>query len=463
MSAQMRVHMLGYLIVLCRVPTMVVERAAGMLLRILAWDSKETPSRASGELGWWPRLTMATRLGGRDPRPPARRGPSGAAQRGLAASPNAPTPPPSIKDLSPRQRGIMVGFALLIAIAIVGGVFLFVNNVNVVRADAAYKQGQAYEQVGSQCLHQPQACPIPGAQQLSPQQVIVYTGTSILPQAITYYQQALDEQPSQDRYDIDMGRTHLDEAEYYLNVARDPTVAQQAHITAAVAQHNAAQEFATAAATFQHARALNPYNADHPMNLARLYTTWAEQLDPRLWPLVDQYYRIGTGPALAINNGRFADEWGRADMVQAQQPTLTPGRRLALYRQALTAFQHACAVDDLLGDARALRGDAYLALGRYPRAAASYAEALRVGGFEPDQTGVTMGKVVQGLIAALYDAHDYKGLVSPVYGGGKAALYGGASPVTLAASSTVAADFSPTFTGTLQSILAMLRQKGLAR
>ncbi len=462
MSAQMRVHMLGYLIALCRVLTMVVERAAGMLPHVLLWGGAQAPSPAAGESGRWRRLTMATRPGGRDPRPPARRGPSGAARRGLAASPNAPTPPPSFEDLSPRHRWIMVGCALLTLVAIVGGALLFVNNINVVRADAAYKQGQVYEQTGVQCLHQPQACPIAGAQQLSPQQVIVYTGTSILPQAITYYQQALDEQPSQDRYDIDMGRTHLEEAEYYLTVARDPTVAQQAHITAAVAQQNAAQEFATAVATFQHARALNPYNADHPMNLARLYTTWAEQLDPGKWPLVDTYYRIGTGLTLAVNNGRFADEWGRADMVQAQQPTLALARRTALYRQALAAFQHACAVDDLLGDARALRGDAYLALDQYPRAAASYAEALRVGGFEPDQTGVTMGKVVQGLIVALYDARDYKGLVSPVYGEGKAALYGGASPVTLAASSTVAAGFSPTFTGTLQSILATLRQKGLA-
>ncbi len=463
MNAQMRVHMLGYLIMLCRAPTMVVERVAEMLPRVLSWGGTQAPSPAAGEPGWRRRLAMATRPGGRDPRPPARRGPSGVARRGLAASPNAPTPPPSFKDLSPRHRWIMVGCALLTLAAIVGGAFLFVNNVNVVRADAAYRQGQIYEQAGSQCLRQPHTCPIAGAQQLSLQQVIVYTGTSILPQAITYYQQALDEQPDQDRYDLDMGRAHIDEAEYYLIAARDPTVARQATLTASVARQDAAREFGLAAATLQRARALNPYNADHPMNLARLYTTWAEQLDPGKWPLVDTYYRIGTGPTLAVNNGRFSDEWGRADMVQAQQPTLASARRTALYHQALAAFQHACVVDDLLGDARALRGDAYLALGQYPRAAASYAEALRVGGFEPDQTGVTMGKVVQGLIAALYDAHDYKGLVSPVYGEGKVALYGGAPPVTLAASPTVAADFSPTFTNTLQSILATLRQKGLAR
>ncbi len=430
----------------------VIARALGAWPRLAAHPAPHIPTivfaqgRSEGGAGGSPRRFAA-----------------GAGKRGLAASSNAPTPPPSFKDLSPRQRGVVAVFALLTAIAAVGAALLFVTNINVVRADAAYKQGQAYEQVGSQCLRQPQACPIGGAQQLSPQQVIVYTGTSILPQAITYYQQALDEQPGQDRYDLDMGRAHVDEARYFLIAARDPTVARQANITAATAQRGAAQEFGTAATTLQQARALNPYNADHPMNLARLYTTWAEQLDPGKWAPADEYYRIGTGPALAVHNGRFSDEWGRADMAQAQQPALTPARRAALYRQALAAFQHACAVDDLLGDARALRGDAYLALAQYQRAAASYAEALRVGDFEPAQTEVSTGKVVQGLIAALYNAHDYKGLVSPIYGGGKTSLYDGASPLTLAISPTVAADFAPGFTGMLRSISTTLRQKGLAR
>jgi len=357
----------------------------------------------------------------------------------------------------------MVGAAAFAVVAIVGAALLFVNNVNVVRADAAYKQGQAYEQVGSQCLRQPRACPIGGAQQLSPQQVIVYTGTSILPQAIAYYQQALDEQPNQDRYDLDMGRTHLEEAQYYVIAAADTTVARTANITSSAARQGAGQEFATAAATLQRARALNPYNADHPMNLARLYTIWAENLDPRKWPLADEYYRLATGPTLAPHNGRFFDEWGLAELAQAQQPTLSSTRRAALYHQALAAFQHACAVDGLLGDARALRGDAYLALGQYAQAATSYAEALRVGNFEPDQTQVTEGKVVQGLITALYDVHDDKGLVSPIYGGGTTALYGGASPLTLATSPTVTANFSPAFTSTVQDIVTTLRRKGLVR
>jgi len=453
------VRTLNYLIKACRLLASAVWLIGTTLPGFLSWDGKGRALPASVSPGWrWLRLPMATSPKGRGSRSPSR-----AATRGLAASPNAPTPPPSFRDLSPLQRIVMVGAAALTAVAVVGAALLFVNNVNVVRADAAYKQGPAYEQVGSQCLSQPQACPIGGAQQLSPQQVIVYTGTSILPQAIAYYQQALDEQPNQDRYDLDMGRTHLEEAQYYVIAAGNITVARTANITSSAARQSAGQEFATAAATFQRARALNPYNADHPMNLARLYTIWAEKLDPRKWPLADEYYRLATGPTLAVHNGRFFDEWGMADLAQAQQPTLTSTRRTALYHQALAAFQHACTVDGLLGDARALRGDAYLALGQYAQAAASYAEALRVGNFEPDQTQVTEGQVVQGLITALYDAHDYRGLVNPIYGGGTTALYAGASPLTLATSPTVTADFSPAFTSTVQSIVTTLRRKGLVR
>lgn len=80
-----------------------------------------------------------------------------------------------------------------------------------------------------------------------------------------------------------------------------------------------------------------------------------------------------------------------------------------------------------------------------------------MGNFEPAQTQVTEGKVVQGLITALYDAGDDKGLVSPIYGDGAIALYGGASPLTLALSPTVAADFSPGFTSTVHSIATALR------
>ncbi len=440
-------------------------RVPRVLVALLTWVRGDRPPLSAPTVPLVPTIVLAQGRSGdsgpSSPHGPMRRGSTGSAKPRTDASSNAPMPSP--KTPSPLQAMTAVGGSVLAVLALVGATLLFAGNANVVRADAADKQGQMYEQIGSQCLSQPQACPIEGVQQLTTQQVIVYTGTSILPQAVAYYQQALDKQPSQDRYDLDMGRAYLDEARYYLVAAGNPTVARQANITTAAARRSAAQEFATAVVVLQRARTLNPYNADHPLNLARLYTSWATQLDPSKWPLADAYYRIALGPTMAVHNGRAFDEWGRAALAQAQQPTLTQARRTVLYRQALAAFGQACAVDDLLGDARALRGDAYAALGRFPQAAASYAEALRVGGFEAAQTQATVGTVVQGLIMALSNARDDRGLVSPLYGGGATALYGGASPMMLATSPTVAADFSPAFTSTLRRITTTLRQRGLLK
>ncbi len=376
---------------------------------------------------------------------PARR--TGPAPRPVAAA--------SFERLTARQQGGLLGFVLLTLAALIGGSLLFSNNLNVVRADAAYKQGQSYDSVGLQCLGQPYSCPIGGLQATTPQQaqnVIATAGTQIIPQAITFFDQATSQQSSQDMYDLWKGKAYLDEAQYYLGAHR---------------QSDAVAQLQNADDALQRARHLNPYNADHPMNLGRMFTFWAENIDASKWSQADTYYRLATGPQLAYHNGRWADEWGIADMTQAGQQSLSPAARATFYEQALATFQHASAVDDQLGDARGLHGDALMALGRYPQAAASFAEALRVGNFEPlpgrGQWTDTPGKAVQQLISALYGAHDYKGLVSPLYAGGKKPLYGGASPVTLATSPTIQADFTPDFTGTLQTISTTLRQKGLVK
>jgi tetratricopeptide (TPR) repeat protein len=277
----------------------------------------------------------------------------------------------------------------------------------------------------------------------------------LLPIALGYYQQAIGDQPNQDMYYLWMGKTYLDQAQY------DRIVGQQA---------NAIASFQSAANVLLAARALNPYNADHPMNLARMYAGWA-RIDPSKWALADKYFGIAIH--LARHNGRWADEWGNADMTQAAtRPGLTAAQRTALYRQALAAFQHACKVDDLLGDARVYRGDAYEALGTHRQAAASYAEALRVGGFEQfapqSPTMATSPAVVQRLVSALYGAHEYRGLVQPAVQllppslRTQAPGYLRQSPMTLAYSPTLGlgAPSSP-FAQTLKAISSTLRQKGL--
>jgi O-antigen ligase/tetratricopeptide (TPR) repeat protein len=386
--------------------------------------------------------------------------------RGRAAT--APAGPgrggPVFERLSGLQQTVLLGLIVLTLGVFAGGIWLFATNVQVVRADAAYKQGQAYDGAASACLLRAQnpadpaaaACPV--GPQYTPGQIAQYAGMQLLPIALGYYQQAIGDQPNQDMYYLWMAKTYLDQAHY------DLMVRQQA---------NAIASFQNAEALLLAARKLNPHNADHPMNLARMFAGWA-RIDPSKWKLADQFFGIAAGRnGLARHNGRWADEWGNADMTQAAtRPGLPPAERTRLYHQALQAFQYACTVDDLLGDARVYRGDAYQALGMPRQAAASYAEALKVGGFEqfapPSPTMVTSPAVVQRLVSALYSAHEYRGLVQPAVQmlppsmRTQAPGYLRQSPMTLAYSPTLGlgAPSSP-FAQTLKAISSTLRQKGL--
>jgi tetratricopeptide (TPR) repeat protein len=367
---------------------------------------------------------------------------------------------PVFARLSGLQQTLLLGLIVLTLGVFAGGIWLFATNVQVVRADAAYKQGQAYDGAASACLMRAQnpadpagaACPYP---QYTQPQVAQIAGQQLLPTALGYYQQAIGDQPNQDMYYLWMGKTYLDQAHY------DLMVRQQA---------NAMASFQSAANVLLKAQGLNPYNADHPMNLARLFAGWA-RIDPSKWALADTYFSRAI--QLARHNGRWADEWGNADMTQAAtRPGLTSAQRTALYRQALAAFQHACAVDDLLGDARVYRGDAYQALGMHRQAAASYAEALKVGGFEQfapaSPTMATSPAVVQRLVSALYSAREYRGLVQPAVQLLPPSLrtqvpgYLRQSPMTVAYSPTLGLGTpSSPFAKTLKAISSTLRQKGL--
>ncbi|HZS90021.1 MAG TPA: O-antigen ligase family protein [Chloroflexota bacterium] len=368
----------------------------------------------------------------------------------------APPPPPRISfdRLTGAQQGVLVGLIVLLLAALVGGILLFSNNVQVVRADAYYKVAQSTDTIAVACLDRalnPSASDAgmcPAATSMTQQQILNAVGTNLLPTAINNYQQAVATQPNQDMYYLWLGKTYLDQARYYQAIGQ---------------QQNAFSYFQQAADILMSARKINPYNADHPMNLGRMYAGWAP-FDPSKWKLADYWFRIAT--ALARHNGRWWDEWGAADMRQAtigpaqgiKPPTLTAAQKTALFRQALAAFQHACQVDDLLGDARIYRAQAYDALGMHKEAAASYTEAAKVGGFEIFH----LQDAVAGMVNDLYATKQYRALVTKIpvnFGNG----IGFQSPLTLAYSPTLglAAPTSP-LTPTLQAISNTLRQKGIA-
>jgi tetratricopeptide (TPR) repeat protein len=386
------------------------------------------------------------------------RGGNGRPPRGQARVAAPPVRTPGFERLNGAQQGWLAVLIVLALIATVGGAYLFGTNVQVVRADAFYKQGQSYDNVGAACLaaarNQPGGDACIFSQQYQGAQLANVAGQDLIPTALNYYQQATAAQPKQDMYYLWTGKTYLDEAQYYLAVNKKP---------------DAFTQFSNAEQALLTARSLNPYNADHPMNLGRMYHGWAAY-DPSKWPLADKYFKIAT--ALALHNGRWWDEWGNADMDQAaHRPGLTAAQRTTLYRNALAEFQHACQVDDLLGDARVFRGMAYAALGMNKEAAASYAEALKVGGFETfAATGPSpvSAAVLENLITALATAHEYKALVQPTTAllpaaeRSAAPSYLGQSPMTLAYSPSLGISTSA-FSSTLQSISSTLRLKGLVK
>jgi len=418
-------------------------------------------------------------------------GGNGAGQRGGAGQRPRQAPRPatygsSFERLTAGQQGGLLGLIVLLLVAIVGGGLLFTNNVQVVRADASYKAGQGYDNAASNCLSQIQgAVQQSGAQQAltqqstclgqtaTNQQVLNYIGSTLLPGALTAFQDAIGDQPNQDMYDLWMGKTYLDQATYDL-LMQQIKPAQAAQYSA-----DADTQFGNAEHTLMVARGLNPYNADHPMNLARMYTIWASQHDPSKWALADQYYKIATG--LARNNGRWADEWGRADLSQAARTGLTTAQRQQITAQALAAFKHAEKADDLLGDAHAWAAQADLQLVRYNPTSTSASGynadaaresrlALQTGGFEAPQFAPPTGAgvsptIIGGLVTALYNGHDYKGLAAPFrFTAPNVTPPGVASPITLAISPTLGLQGpqSP-YAVTIASAQATLRQKGLLK
>ncbi len=398
----------------------------------------------------------------------------------------------SFERLNGRQQGGFLGAILVGLAATVGACFLFANNVQVVQADAVYKTAQAYDSVGAACLTRAvsptdpagQSCP---AGQATQQQILnaagnAATGQGFIPTAISLYQQAISDQPSQDMYYLWLGKAYLDESRYYLilkqqadTIAQNPKQPAQTRQAAtqqsAQALQNVVQQYQSAEHVLKQAAALNPYNADHPMNLARMFTSWALYIDPSQWANADAYYKKATG--LALHNGRWWDEWAYADIQQAARPGIALAQQRTVLTHAIAEANHACQVDDLLGDARVYRGDAEQQLAAITtnatqkhsllvRARDSYVEALKIGGFEV--AGHSPAQVLQRLISIDAELGDFKALVTPLQAPDANGAPATGTPMTLAYSSTYALN-GPTspFSVTLQAISNTLRQKGLVK
>lgn len=194
------------------------------------------------------------------------------------------------------------------------------TNLNITRADVLAKQGAAYER----------------QQQWEVAEV--------------FYQAALDMQPAEDRYFLNMGRVYLEKAR------RAPDAATR----------DAA--FRQGQAVLEKAQATNPLNMDHARNLASLHRVWAAVLkdtDPAgsqmHYDLSEQYYTQAT--TLSPNNAAL---WNDYALLRVERDDVTGAEEL---------FAKSLAIDAQYINTYILRGNFYLQKERWEDALRDYDNA----------------------------------------------------------------------------------------
>jgi tetratricopeptide (TPR) repeat protein len=230
---------------------------------------------------------------------------------------------------------------LILPIAVI---IIWLTNVNVIRADMIFKQGQGYEQ------------------------------NKLWQVAAEAYRHAIEVAPKEDFYRLALGRA-------YLELAKDPKL-------------EPAQKLAVLEETrkeLERARALNPLNTDHSANLARLYHSWAgltTSPDEKMARINQslQYYEQAT--SLSPNTAHLYHEWGLVYMGIGQ------------FDKALEKFQQALALDEEFAKPYFSMGDVYYNSKQLEPAAEMYEKGLAL------DPGVTQAWSFLGVIYAQLGRHD---------------------------------------------------------
>jgi len=217
-----------------------------------------------------------------------------------------------------RQQANMVYSiaALVILIPII-----VTTNLNISRADIYNKQGSAYERNRS------------------------WDG------AIVLYQKALELQPHQDRYFLNLGRAYMEKGRQ----AKDKT-AREAWLQKSLK-------------VLLRAQRTSPLNTDHTRNLASLYRAWGEMTkDPKereaKWNKAEQYY--AGAHKLSPHNAQILNEW--ASLYLSRQE----------YGKALDKLQQSLDLDKRYIDTYLLLGNVYLAQSKLPEAETALVKATEV-------------------------------------------------------------------------------------
>jgi tetratricopeptide (TPR) repeat protein len=202
---------------------------------------------------------------------------------------------------------------------------ILMTNLNVIRADIYYKQGQAYDNSQSRDA------------------------------AIELYKKALTLAPNEDFYFLFLGRAYLERAQ----AANDP--AQRAIF------------LDLGLNVLLQARIINPLNTDHSANLARYYRTRggmaSEPVDKEKYlNQALEHYRQAT--SLSPHNAQLFNEWGLVYFMMGD------------YDRTMEKYQQSLALDQEFEQTYLQLGDLYMARNELDQAAEAYSKAVEL---KPDQ------------------------------------------------------------------------------
>ncbi|MFZ5918882.1 MAG: tetratricopeptide repeat protein [Chloroflexota bacterium] len=234
---------------------------------------------------------------------------------------------------------------------ILGGAALLIwlTNVNVIRADIIFKQGEVTDR------------------------------SRLWSASVQVYQHAIDVAPNEDYYYLFVGRA-------YLEWARDSSLEPTQRLAILEECRKALEK----------ARSLNPLNTDHSANLARLYHSWAlyttdpdEQLSRIQQSL--EYYAQAT--RLSPHNAQLLNEWASVYMTVQR------------FDEALEKLERSLALDSQFDMTYFALGSLYYNTGQLELAAEMYEQGLAQGKIE-DSAGRRQAQSLLGVIYAQLGRHD---------------------------------------------------------
>jgi len=197
------------------------------------------------------------------------------------------------------------------------------SNLNIVLADIAYKQGDAYDKAGR------------------------YDGS------IEAYERALNLAPDQDFYYLFLGRAYLELAKKAAvkggPFPATPTLQQLLSVRRDQVLRMSKEELiAYSLSALEQARRLNPLNTDHTANLGRLYRFWGEMIDRSKLDVSLKYYEEAL--KLSPNAAHLYDEWGLVYFLKGD------------FDAALAKYEYARQIDPIFFQTYLYLGDLYSTL-----------------------------------------------------------------------------------------------------